>query len=153
MSTIFDIESAWEKQMTIEEKGVWIYGILAVVVPIVYFVSIGGQIAGRSASEIDYASQLLTAIGAAIVLAIVANIIIAILSPKEAGMKDERDRRISHLGERVGFYVLGVLVLAPLALALLRYDQFWIANSIYLASVLAAVASAAVRVVAYRRGF
>ena len=34
-----------------------------------------------------------------------------------------------------------------------KVDQFWIANALYLAFVLAAIASAVVKIIAYRRGF
>ena len=34
-----------------------------------------------------------------------------------------------------------------------KVDQFWIANALYLAFVPAAIASAVVKIIAYRRGF
>jgi hypothetical protein len=43
--------------------------------------------------------------------------------------------------------------LLPLGLAMAEVDFFWIANSIYLASIVSGVVSSVVKIVAYRRGF
>ena len=44
-------------------------------------------------------------------------------------------------------------MVVPFVLTLAESDYFWIANAMYLAFVLAAVVGAAVKLVAYRRGF
>ena len=36
---------------------------------------------------------------------------------------------------------------------MLRVDQFWIANTLYMAFILSAITESVVRIVAYRRGF
>ena len=64
-----------------------------------------------------------------------------------------RDKEINRRGEYVGFYVMSVAAIVPLGLAMAKIDQFWIANALYLAFVLAALASSVVKIVAYRRGF
>ena len=46
-----------------------------------------------------------------------------------------------------------VVAIVPLDLAMAEIEQFWIANALYLAFVLAALASSIVKIVAYRRGF
>jgi hypothetical protein len=61
---------------------------------------------------------------------------------------DHRDR-----GELVGYYASSVGVLLALGLTMLKYDYFWIANVLYLSFVIAGAVSAAVKLVAYRRGF
>ncbi|MDP1877035.1 MAG: hypothetical protein Q8M17_05710 [Actinomycetota bacterium] len=78
---------------------------------------------------------------------------IAILSPKEAGKKDERDKEINRRGEYIGqgFVVVGAV--GALVLAMLEADYFWIANVVYLCFVLSAVVSTTAKLVAYRRGF
>jgi hypothetical protein len=139
--------------MSYDEKNTWIYFVLAVTIPVIYFATILGQLGQTAASEIFYQGPLLAAIGAAIVLAIVATIVIAIAAPKEAGVSDQRDKDINRLGEYVGGSVLGVGMLVPFILAMLEFDQFWIANTIYLAFVVGAVTGTTVKLVAYRRGF
>jgi MFS family permease len=96
---------------------------------------------------------MLTAIGVGIGANIVLSIMAAIISPREAGKTDVRDKEINQRGEYVGFYVMSVAAIAPLGLAMAKAEHFWIANALYLAFVLAALASAVVKIVAYRRGF
>ena len=73
--------------------------------------------------------------------------------PKDADRTDERDREINRRGEYVGFYVMSIAAIVPLVLAMAKVEHFWIAHALYLAFVLAALASAAVKIVAYRRGW
>ncbi|GHE37541.1 hypothetical protein GCM10017673_44970 [Streptosporangium violaceochromogenes] len=138
--------------MSIEEKRTWIYAVVTVAVSAVYFAIILRQVPGTDVSKIAYVGPMLTAVGVAVVVSIVANIVAAIASPGETDVKDERDRQIDRLGDHVGFYVVSVLALAPLGLAMAEAKQFWIANALYLAFVLAAFASSVVKIVAYRRG-
>lgn len=72
---------------------------------------------------------------------------------KRLDRKDERDTHIERLGGNVFGIVLAALAIGPLALAMAEKEQFWIANSLYAALVLAGLTSAVVRIVAYRRGF
>lgn len=139
--------------MSFEEKGTWIYAVLAVALPPIYFVTVLGQLSTTAVSEIDYQRPLLTAIGAAIGLAILATIVVAIASPREAGKSDQRDKEINRLGEHVAGGVLAVGMVVPFGLAMLEVEHFWIANAMYLAFVLSAFCGAAVKLVAYRRGF
>ena len=91
---------------------------------------------------------------ALVAVAIVANIVAGMLSRREeVDRKDERDRQIHRIGEYVGFHVMSIAALGPLLLAMAEVDYFWIANALYLAFCLAALGSAATKIVAYRRGF
>ncbi len=139
--------------MSFEEKSTWIYAVLAIAIPAVYFATIVGQVQNTAVTEIAYQGPLLAAIGAAIVIAIVANIVVAISSPKDAGKADQRDKDINRLGEYAGGIVLSVCVLVPFGLAMAEADYFWIANAIYLAFIASAISATAVKLVAYRRGF
>jgi len=56
-------------------------------------------------------------------------------------------------GDLVGYYVSSVLMLGALALTMLEYEYFWIANAMFAAFVVAGLVSSAVKLVAYRRGF
>ena len=133
------------------EKNLWIYGLLAVVIPAVYAVLVLGQLPATPVGEIEYVIPLLVAIGAAIVLAVVGSIVLSIASPKTAGLSDERDASIGRTGELVGYYSLSVGVLVALGLVMIEAQPFWIAQAIYGAFVLSAILSTIVKIAAYRR--
>ncbi|MFD1937013.1 MULTISPECIES: hypothetical protein [Nonomuraea] len=139
--------------MSTEEKRVWIYAVIAVGVPVVYFATILRQVASTDVAHIAYVWPLLTAIGVAVAVNVVASIVTAIAAPREANLKDERDTDIHRYGQRAEYYVLAVGSVAVLGLTLAKFEHFWIANALYLAFVLSALASAIVKIVAYRRGF
>ena len=71
----------------------------------------------------------------------------------DVGRTDERDKDINRRGELVGYYVSSVGVVGVLALAMLRYDQFWIANALYLSFALGTLVASVAKIVTYRRGF
>jgi drug/metabolite transporter (DMT)-like permease len=139
--------------MSFDEKNWWVYAALAVIVPAIYFATVLGQIQATPVTEIEYQRPMLTAIGAAIGLSIVASIAIAVASPRGVAKTDQRDRDINRLGEHVGGLFLGVAMVPPFALAMLEFDHFWIANAMYLAFTLAALVGSVVKLVVYRRGF
>jgi hypothetical protein len=74
-------------------------------------------------------------------------------SSKDIDREDERDVGIDRRGELVGYYVSSAGVLAALVLAVLREDQFWIANVLYLGLLIGSVVSSAAKIVFYRRGY
>jgi hypothetical protein len=139
--------------MSSEEKHSWIYVVVGVLVPLVYFATVLSKVPGTDVATIGYVRPMLTAIGVGIGASIVLSIVAAIISPREAGKTDVRDKEINRRGEYVGFYVMSVAAIVPLGLAMAKAEHFWIANALYLAFVLAALASAVVKIVAYRRGF
>ncbi|WP_139417781.1 hypothetical protein [Agromyces laixinhei] len=139
--------------MSYEEKGTWVYLVVAVVGFTVYVTFVlPPLVGGTPADEIDYVPVMLWTIGGAIVASIVGRIAVEMFSPSDSTKGDVRDREIDRLGERVGgsFVVIGAL--AALVLAMFRADWFWIANVIYLCFVLSAVVSSITKLVAYRRG-
>jgi len=138
--------------MAFGEKHWWIYAVIVAIVPGIYIVNVLKQISTTAVTEIEYQRPLLTAVGAAIVLAILASIVLEITSPTKAAKRDVRDADISRLGEYVGGIVFAVGMVLPFALAMTEADHFWIANSMYLACVLSALAGTTVKLVAYRRG-
>jgi len=139
--------------MAFEEKGSWVYMIVLLVVSGIYFASILSQVGDIPVDEIEYSRPLITAIIATIVATIGGYILAAVSAPTEADKKDERDRNINRFGESVGYSVLGFLNLFPLGLAIAGIQQFWIANAIFFAGIVAAIISALAKIVAYRRGF
>jgi len=138
--------------------------VVFAIVPATYVVKVLGLLGQMPASEIAYQRPMLTAIGVSIVLIILGSIATGvgsgitaeIMDPgsgAEIGRSDERDATIHQRGELVGYYLSSIGVVAALALTMLEYDYFWIANALYLGFVVASIGSAAVKLVAYRRGF
>jgi len=140
-----------ELVMTLEEKRAWIRLVVAVVVYSGYVVVVLGQAGGRPLAEVPYAAALLWSVGAAIVAAIVVEIVIGAANPKASLVKDVRDREIGRLGDHVGqsFVVIGAV--AAMLMAVAGWDRFWIANVIYLCFVLSAVLGNVTKVIVYRR--
>ena len=139
--------------MSYEEKGTWIYLVVAVVGYTVYLSLVLPQVVGGTAiADVDYVPVMLWTIGGAIVVTIVLRILVEIVFPSESTKGDVRDKEIDRLGTRVGssFVVIGAL--GALVLAMLEADWFWIANVIYLCFVLSALLESITRLVAYRRG-
>lgn len=139
--------------MSSEEKRTWISGGTGLVVAAGYLVFIAFRVAGGDVSRIAYVRPMLTAIALGVVTAIVLSIVTAVVSPQEPEIKDERDVEIHRRGEYAGFYVMSIATLVPLVLTMAEAEHFWIAHAIYLAFVLASLASAAVKLSAYRRGW
>ena len=139
--------------MSFEEKGTWAYTIAVLIVAGIYFASVLGQVGEVPVSEIDYVWPMIAAIIATIVATIIGYIVIAISAPGEADNSDQRDKDINRYGQSIGYTVLGLLMLLPLVLAIAEIEQFWIANSIFLASVVAGTTTSIVKILAYRRGF
>lgn len=139
--------------MSSEEKRAWIMLVVSIVAYATYVAIILGRAQGAPLAEVPYVATMLWTIGAAIVTAIVLNIVVAIISPKNADKKDQRDREINRLGEYIGqsFVVIGGVAALLLAMAELGY--FWIANVVYLAFVLSSVVGSTAKVIAYRKGF
>ena len=167
MSNIPDIK---EDAMSWEEKITWVSAAVTAAVPAVYFTITLGQLGEVAVTEIAYQRSLLIAIGASIVLTIVGSILTGIGTGIWAGIraeitgkgsaedididrKDERDVQISRRGDLVGYYVSSAGVVGVMAITMLEYEHFWIANALYLSFVVASLVSSAVKLVAYRRGF
>jgi protein-S-isoprenylcysteine O-methyltransferase Ste14 len=142
-----------EVAMSSEEKRTWVSALVGLVVPLGYLAYILPKVADTDVEQIAYVRPMLVAIGVGIVAGIVLSIVAAIALPGEADRTDERDREIHRRGEFVGFYVMSIAALLPLGLAMAEAEHFWIANTLYLSFVLAALASAVVKIVAYRRGY
>ena len=150
--------------MPFEEKFTWVSTVVSTGVAAVYFAIVLGQVRTVPVAEIAYQRSLLIAIGALIVLTIVGAIVTAIGtavfaeitgggSVDDIGRADERDADINRRGELIGYYVSSGGALGVLALAMLRYDPFWIANALYLSFVVGALVASVAKLVAYRRGF
>lgn len=138
--------------MAFEEKSAWIMGIVSVVAYAAYAFIVLDLGRAVPLAEVDYVPAMLGTIGAAIVVSILLHIIVGVISRKDAGKKDQRDRQIYRMGEYVGqsFVVAGAI--AAMLLAMFELPHFWIANVLYLAFVLSAILGTIAKLVSYRGG-
>lgn len=149
MSSKFYIEA----HVSYEEKGQWVYLIANMLTFGAYAVIVGGQVArGGPVAEIDYVPTLLIAIGVAIALSIAGRIVVEIIYRSDSYKEDVRDKEIGRFGEYIGGILLGVGMLVPFGLAVIKAEHFWIANAMYVAFAFSAFVGTVVRLVAYRRG-
>jgi hypothetical protein len=147
--------------MSYEERGQWVYLVAIVLTYAAYVAIVLGRAGGGPLTDVDYVPVMLASIGIGIALAIVGRIVVEIVGGIRAEMAghdephepDIRDRDIGRFGEYFAGTVLGVGMVVPFVLTLAESAYFWIANAMYLAFVLSAVVGAAVKLVAYRRGF
>lgn len=154
--------------MPFEERVTWVNLLVSFAVPAYYASTVMGQLGDTPVADIAYQRPLITAIIVSIVLTIVGSIVAAVGDGiakgirkevtgedrmDEVGRSDERDKDINRRGELIGYYASSVGALAALALAMMRQDQFWIANSLYAGFVLASIVSGIAKIVLYRRGF
>ncbi|NNK38451.1 MAG: hypothetical protein HKP03_08210 [Xanthomonadales bacterium] len=139
--------------MPYEEKSAWIMAGVTIITFAWYAVTVLERAGAQPLQDVPYVATLLWTIGVAIVLTIIAHIIAAAVSPKDAGKVDQRDREISRYGEYIGQSLVVIGGVAAGALAMMETDHFWIANVIYLSFALSAILGSAAKIVAYRRGF
>ena len=150
--------------MPFEEKLTWVNLFVTLGVAATYFVVVLTPLGEVAAAEIAYQRPLLIAVGASIVLTIIGAVLTAIgtavsgeLSGRDATAdierKDERDADINRRGDLLGYYVASAGALGVMALTMLEVDYFWIANSLYLSFVIAALVSAIFKLVLYHRGY
>jgi len=138
--------------MTFDEKNAWAFGIIAVLTYAGYAIWVLIQARDLPLVEVAYVWPMITAIVAAIILGIVATIVISVLRPSEAGVRDERDREINRRGEQTGQSMVVIGGLAVVVLAMIEAPYFWIANVMYLAFVLSAVLATLTKIAGYRVG-
>ncbi|NUR82478.1 MAG: hypothetical protein HOY71_00160 [Nonomuraea sp.] len=139
--------------MPFEEKLAWIMAVVSAVAYAVYAVLVLGRVGPGPLVETPYAATMLWTIGGAILAGMVLRIVVSALAPQDAGKRDQRDREINRFGDHIGQSFVAIGGVAAMGLALLRADQFWIANVLYLAFVISAVLGSFAKIAAYRRGF
>jgi hypothetical protein len=138
--------------MSSEEKSAWVMVVVSLAGYATYLILLAVQAASVSLMQTAWVTMMLWTIGGGIVAGMLLNMALGMVSPREAGRKDQRDRQITRFGDSIGqsFLVLGGV--AALILAMLEAPYFWIANVIYLAFILSAFLGSVARVIAYRRG-
>ncbi len=138
--------------MSYEEKGTWVYLVVAVVTYVGYVVAVLSRVDDGPITDVGYVAPMLWAIGISMLLVAMGRPAFEVVRPSETYRADARDKDINRQGEFIGFYVLSGLIGGVLVLTMLEVDHFWLANAIYLAFVVNAITSSVVKLVAYRRG-
>lgn len=139
--------------MTHQEKRAWIMLVVSAAAYAAYAALILSRAGGHPLARVPYAAALLWTVGASIVAQVVAETALGVVNRGESRLKDERDRQIGTLGDRVGssFVVIGAV--AAMLMAMAGWDRFWIANVIYLCFFLSAILGSVTKVIAYRKTF
>jgi uncharacterized paraquat-inducible protein A len=138
--------------MSYEEKGTWVYLVTSAGAYAVYLAIVLGRLGGTPVAQVHYVAALLWTGAASVVANVVLRTAVETASPSESRRPDVRDREIYRFGEYAGRWFLIAAAVVAMLMAMVRWDQFWIANVIYLGFVLWAVGSSVVKLVAYRRG-
>jgi NADH:ubiquinone oxidoreductase subunit 6 (subunit J) len=136
--------------MTFQEKSNWVVLVVAVPTLLVYAALIVPQVLSRPLADVSWVQPLIVAIAGFVVANVLGNVAAAVSNPREADQGDERDQAIDRFGERVGNWLIVAGAIAALVLAMAMIDQFWIANSIFLGFLAAAIVSALAKIAAYR---
>lgn len=139
--------------MSYEEKGTLVYLVVSALTYLGYVLVVLNRAGAGPVAEVSYVAPLLWSIGASVGLAVVGRVALEVVRPSESHRADARDRDVNRFGEHVAGIVLGGGMVLPFGLALAEAPHFWIANAIYAVFTLWAVFGAAVKLVAYRRGF
>jgi hypothetical protein len=135
-----------------EEKGAWVYLVVVVGTYGAYLAVILGRAGGVPLARVAYVAPMLWIIGISIVLTTVGRVVVEIAKPSGDRRSDVRDKDVNRFGGYVGGMVLAVAMAVPFGLAMAKADPFWIANAMYAAFVVWALASTLGRLAAYRRG-
>lgn len=138
--------------MPFEEKSVIATTIAMAIAYGLYFTVVTRWALTTPAPDITYQPLMVLTVVLLVVMLVVGQVAIAVSKPAEAGERDERDQLIDLRGGNLGGYVLAVGVFLALVLAMVRVDQFYIANVLLLWWVLAELTSGVAKIVLYRRG-
>ena len=139
-----------------EERNTWAGLIVILLVLPAYVIAVFQQAGGGPLADVDWAPLMLWTIGVGIVASILLSIVWGILAgmrePDGVGRSDQRDRDISHIGDRVGQAFTAIGGLGAIVLCAVEADTFWIANAVFFGFALSAIVGSVAKVVLYRRG-
>jgi NADH:ubiquinone oxidoreductase subunit 6 (subunit J) len=139
--------------VTFLEKSNWVVLVVAVPTLLVYVALVVPQVLSTPIAEVSWVQPMIFAIVGFIVANVLGNVVAAASNPGEADKNDQRDREISHYGERIGNWLIIAGSIAALVLAMAMADHFWIANAIYLGGMAASIVSSVAKIAAYRGSF
>ena len=135
--------------MAFEEKRAWIMVVVSAVAYGTYAAIVLSRTGPVPLANVPYVATMLWSIGLAIAVSIVANIAAGIASGKGAERKDPRDREIGRFGDYIGQSFLVIGAVTAMLMAVAGWDQFWIANVIYLGFTLSAVLGSVAKIGMY----
>jgi hypothetical protein len=138
--------------MSFREKSTWVLLALTLVVYGWYFATTLGEALGSATPPVVDNVRLFGTVVVMVVLSIVAHIVIAILSPKEADAADERDRLIELRGDQRGGFLMTVALFSTMGLAMTGASVFWIAHGALAGLVVSELVKAVSKLIDYRRG-
>lgn len=139
--------------MTFEERNTWLAAFLVPLSTLAYFAVVIPRLLRQPASEVAWVGPMLWSIGAVIVCTIVGSIVSAIVTRDVKAETDVRDREIDRHGDRIAQAIMGFGAAAVLVLAMLRVDQFWIGNALFLIGAVGTTWGTVAKIRAYRGGF
>jgi len=138
--------------MSFQEKSNWVMLVALGLVGAWYFGDIAGPLATRDFTPGAIGRDFIVMTVAIVLIAVPAQILVAMLNPSEADEQDERDRLIEMRADARSSYVLGAGAIFAINLAIFGIDVYWVANAVLAALLLAEIAKAVLRAVDYRRG-
>lgn len=141
--------------MSFREKRAWVTLITLIFVLILFWFHIPPARMLRPTSDIWVLHVLMLMIATFVTIKIVAHIIMAIRSPRDARTpKDERERLIELKGTAVAWYVFVILSLGGIFITLhLGANEVGIGFVVLLSFVIAEIVNCIMRIYYYRRGF
>lgn len=148
--------------MSFEEKSTWITSAIQLVVIAWYAAQVLPQLGNTPVGDIEYRGPLVVMIGATVVLTVVVFIVVTGSIATRAALRgeatdvdrtDERDRSISRWAGNIGGVILALGVLPALGMAVFEIEHFWIAQTLLGAFAISELATGALKIFRYRRGF
>ena len=138
--------------MSFREKSTWVLLAVTLLVYGWYFATTLGEALGTGVPPIVDNVRLFGAVVVMVALSIVAHIMIAILSPKDADTGDERDRLIELRGDQRGGVLTSIALFSTLGLVMTGAAVFWIAHLALAGLVMSELVKAISKLIDYRRG-
>ncbi|MBT2483624.1 MULTISPECIES: hypothetical protein [unclassified Microbacterium] len=142
--------------MVYEERNAWAGLVVSPLTLLAYVVLVLQQAAGGPVTAVDWFPLMLWVIGGSIVASIILSILWGMIAgakdPDGVGRSDIRDRDIGRMGSRVEQAFVVIAGLGVIALCGFGADVFWIATTMFVGFVVAAIVGGIARVIAYRRG-
>jgi heme/copper-type cytochrome/quinol oxidase subunit 2 len=137
--------------MSFREKSAWIILVMLVLATIVFLThSFPHELTPESSGERFH--MLIVAIVAFVVIVVVAHIVVAIMSPRDARTpKDERERLIELKSTAISSYLYAFLSLASVATIHVGANQFGVAYLVTLSFAVSEIINYGMRVILYRR--
>lgn len=137
--------------MTLQERRSWTFLVTSVLAYVGYVAYLLTRTDDVDLTASAYQKPLLVSIGAAILVNIGTEVVLAVVRPVDT-TRDVRDKEIARIGDFTGSAFVVVGAVGGLLLALTEGAYFWIANVVYLGFVLSAILGSVTKIVLYRRG-